>query len=303
VPGLQLTFRGAGRGQVRLFFGYGVALQLTGLLGILVYSAERVAAGALTGVGAVGLLDIGQKFPVMASQLFASGQTSFLTALTHLHAQNRHAEIVGVYARGTRYLNLLNGLAMGFMAPFGAFLIAAWMGHPENFEGAAEVLVYAAVGYHFHALTGPATTYFQGIHQPWRPLWAFLVPQALLGAAILFLALPVLGQGLLAVIVAMAAARVLSSLLFLAQANSALGYSQWRALGYVLLPGLLPYAVGYGLEYAVGPWLAGLGSSRWALLPALAGVGMAYGAAVLLLWLPFSSQDERQWAKRRLLRR
>jgi O-antigen/teichoic acid export membrane protein len=302
VPGLKLSLRGAGREKYRLFFGYGGVLQLTGLLGVFLYSCERLAAGSLTGVGAVGLLDIGQKFPVMASQLFGSGQTSFLTALTHLHAQNRRGEIVAIYARGTRYLNLLNALAMGFMAPFGLDIITAWMGHPELYQEAATVMVFAAVGYHLHALTGPATTYFQGIHRPWRPLLGFLVPQLALAAAGLLLAMEVLGPGLLAVVAAMAGARVLSSLQFLVQTNHTLGYSNWRFLWFVLLPGLVPYGIGYGLEHAVRPWLESLGTSRFQLLPALAALGAAYTVAVLLAYLVLSTPDERALVRRKLLR-
>lgn len=303
VPGLRLSLRGAGRAKYRLFFGYGSILQLSGLLGIFLYSFERLAAGALTGVSAVGLLDIGQKFPMMASQLFSSAQTSFLTALTHLHAQNRQAEIVTIYTRGTRYLNLLNGLAMGFMAPFGWALITLWVGSAVHYQEAATVLVFAAVGYHFHAITGPATTYFQGIHKPWRPLLVYLFPQLVLASAGLLLLMRWLGPGLLAVIAAMTAARVASSLLFLLVANRSLRYSQWRFFGYVLLPGLLPYAVGYALAHYSSGWLQSFGTARLDLLPPLIGLGFAYAVAILVVGVFFTTREERAQLGRRLRRR
>lgn len=303
IPGLRLSLHGW-REKLRLFAGYGGILQLTGLVSIFVYSVERICAGLLTGVGAVGLLDIGQKFPMMASQLFGSAQTSFLTALTHLHATDQRDEIVRIYLRGTRYLNLLNGLAMGFMAPFGLSIVTAWMGANPAFAEAAAILTFAAVGYHFHALSGPATTYFQGIKRPWLPLVGFLVPQLLLAGLALLPALAEWGPTLLAVVGAMAAGRVLSSLLFLAYTNRTLGLSQWRFLGFGLLPGLVPYGLGLGLEYLARPWLASVGTGRLQLIPALAGLGMAYVVlAGLVLWGGFSLREERAAVRGKLMRR
>lgn len=303
IPGLKLNLRGA-RQNLKLFAGYGGILQLTGLVSIFVYSVERICAGTLTGIGAVGLLDIGQKFPMMASQLFGSAQTSFLTALTHLHATDQRDEIKRIYLRGTRYLNLLNGLAMGFMAPFGLGIVAAWMGPDPAYAQAAAVLVFAALGYHFHALTGPATTYFQGIKRPWVPLLGFLVPQLILAALCFLPALAEWGPGLLAVVAAMAGGRMLSSLLFLSYANRSLELSQWRFLWLGLLPGLIPYGLGYGVEYLARPWLSTVGTGRLELIPALAALGVAYVALVgLVLWGFFTTREERMAVRRKLGRR
>lgn len=303
IPGLRLSLAG-GRDKLRLFLGYGGVLQLTGLVSIVVYSAERIFAGMLTGVGAVGLLDIGQKFPMMASQLFGSAQSSFLTALTHHHALDQNDEIVRLYLQGTRYLNLLNGLAMGFMAPFGWLIITAWMGLNPAYHDAATIMSLAAVGYHLHALTGTATSYFQGTHRPWRPLLIYMVPQIFIVGAALVVAVMELGETILAVVAAMAAARVATSLLFLAHANTSLRVSQWRFLWFVLLPGLAPYGIGYACEYVAHPWLMTLGTTRLELLPVLVAMGVVYGlVSVLVLGVVFSTREERGRVMRLLGRR
>ena len=303
VPGLHLQLRGAGKETYRLFFGYGGILQLSGLLSIFLYSCERLAAGMLAGVGSVGLLDIGQKFPMMSSQLFGSAQNSFLTTLTHLHAQNRHEEMIDVYAKGTRYLNLLNGTAMGFMAPFGFYLITAWMGPTRIYPEAATIMAFAAIGYHMHVITGPATTYFQGTNRPWRPLFGLLVPQLLLAGLGLLGLLKLEDDALLAVVAAMAIARVLSSLVFLAQTNLLIGFGQLRFIGSVLLPGLMPYAVGYGLWYSTRTWMSGISLQRLDLLPVLAGLGVGYLVLTGLVFLAvFANRLERSSILRRFKR-
>ena len=283
VPGLKLSLKGW-REKLRLFAGYGGILQLTGLVSMVMYSFDRFCAGMLTGVGAVGLLDIGQKFPMMASQLFGSSQSSFLTALTHLYATDRHDEIERIYLRGTRYLNMLNGVAMGFMAPFGMAIVTVWMGADPRYREAGIIMALATIGYHLHVMTGMATSYFQSTHKAWRPLLAYMVPQMVLVALALAFGLVEFGPSLLLVVASMAGARALSSLFFLAHTNFSLQIPQWRFLWFVMLPGLMPYFLGYLVHYAAEPWLLTVGTGRFKLLPALAGLGVVYLGVVAFVF-------------------
>ena len=303
LPGLTIRPGGARRETFRLFFRYGGIMQVSGLLSIFLYSCERLVAGTLTGVASMVLLDIGQKFPMMSSQVFSSANNSFLTALTHLQAQGRHEEVARLYLRGSRYLSVLNGCAMGFMAAFAAPIIKAWVGAGPAYAPSAAILVCAAVGYQFHAQTGPATTYFQGVNQPQQGLWGFILPQlALLGAGLAG-AFSLWGENLMSVVLAAAFARVASGWLFLLHANSRVGVGQWRHVWQVMLPGLAPYAVGFGLAWASRGYVEALGGGRLALLPALAALGAAYGVLTLaLLYLGFAQADERQAVRRLGLR-
>ncbi len=301
IPGLKISLRGVKRQNFDLFFRYGGIMQISGLVSVFLYSCERLVAGTLTGVSAVVLLDIGQKFPMMSTQVFSSANNSLLTALTHYHSLNQKEEIIRLYLRGSRYLNLLNGLALGFMASFAMPIITAWMGDNPAYQEAGIVFVCAAAGYHFHALTGPASTYFQGISRPGKAVWGYLFPQAILLGCGLIAAYTLLGHTVIAVVVAATVARIISSGLFLLYTNSQLGIGQWRWIWNALLPGLLPYAIGYGIAIASHGFLQQQGTGRFALIPALAALAVAYGIVILaILFIVFSQAEERQMVKRLL---
>ena len=299
IPGLEIRLRGVGWETFQLFFRYGGMMQISGLLSVFLYSCERLVAGTLTGVAAVVLLDIGQKFPMMSTQVFTTVNKSLLTALTHYHSLNQKDEIIRLYLRGSRYLNMLNGCALGFMAPFAVTIITAWVGVNPAYHEASLVFVCAAAGYHFHSLTGPSSTYFQGITRPGAAVWGYLVPQAFLLGAGLVGAYAVLGRTLIAVIAAATGARIASSLLFILYTNSQLGVGQWRWVWQALLPGLAPYAVGYSLAVASRGVLAQLGTERFVLIPALAALAVVYGILILsLFYVAICQPDERQTIKR-----
>ena len=301
IPNLHIQFRGRGRGYFGLFFRYGGIMQISGLISVFLYSCERLVAGTLTGVSAVMLLDIGQKFPMMSTQVFSSANNSLLTALTHYHSLGQTEEIIRLYLRGTRYLNLLNGCALGFMAPFAMTIITAWMGPDPIYQDAGIIFVCAAFGYHLHALTGPASTYFQGISRPGSPIMGYLIPQIILLGAGLVGAYTGLGHTLLAVVIAATGARMVSSGLFLLYTNSQLRVSQWQWLWQAFLPGLVPYAIGYGLAMVSQPYLAQLDTSRLVLIPVLGGLAAVYGIVVLVvLYGVFCHTEERQMVKRLL---
>ena len=81
IPGLQISLRLVKREFFGRFLHYGGVLQISGILSVFMYSIERVMAGYLTGLTAIAVLDLGQKFPVMASQVFSSMNGSFLSLI------------------------------------------------------------------------------------------------------------------------------------------------------------------------------------------------------------------------------
>ncbi len=301
IPGLKIQLRGVRWETFQLFFRYGGMMQISGLLSVFLYSCERLVAGTLTGVSAVVLLDIGQKFPMMSTQVFSSATNSLLTALTHYHSLNQKDEIIRLYLRASRYLNLLNGCALGFMAPFAVPILNAWVGDNPAYHEAGLIFVCAAGGYHLHALTGPASTYFQGITRPGSAIWGYLVPQMFLLGTGLEGAYSLLGHTILAVVAAATGARILSSGLFLLYTNSQLGVGQWRWIRQALLPGLAPYGVGYGLAVASQGFLHQLGTGRLVLIPALAALLVVYAIVLFMVfYIVFCQTDERQTIKRLL---
>ncbi|QJD30382.1 MFS transporter [Methylococcus geothermalis] len=296
LPGFRIHLWGLGKAQWRPFLEYGGIMQVNGLLSVFLNTSERALAGYVThNPGAVGLLDISQKFPMMATQLFNSATNSLLSAITHLHALGQEDELVRLYLRSSRYLNALNGLALGFMAPFSAVLITAWMGQSVPVAEAGTLLLYAAIGFHVHALTAPVTSYFQAVNSPARTFWAFIVPQIVLLAMGLAWMLWRGETGLLSLAGMIMLTRIGASLGVIVYANAQLGIGQFRFFREVAPIGALPYLVGYVAYQAVSGW-AGLAElTRWEALGVLALFGVAYSAVTLGLVFAFLSQpDERR---------
>jgi O-antigen/teichoic acid export membrane protein len=305
IPDLHISLRLVNRQFFGTFLKYGGILQVSGLLSIAMYSIERVLAGYLSGLAAIAILDLGQKFPVMASQVFSSMNASFLPAITEAHHLGKQEEIQKLYTKGLRYLNLLNGLAMGFLAPFAAWLILAWIGKNTamNLSDTVQVMMCACVGYQLHVLTGPLSAYYQGINQPARTLgyigWQVLFVIAGLAAVWQYASFDVVTIALLVMV-----ARGLSAMIFLLVGNFRLKLKFWRFIGSVLLPGMMPYAFGYGIITALMPWMDMLNGNRWLLIASLAVIGGAY----LLLSIGFfyafmCGKDEQAQIRQKLSRR
>ena len=296
LPGFRIRFRGLGRDEFRLFYRYGGALQLIGVIAMFLNTSERAIAGYLTkGVGSVGLLDIGQKFPVMISQIFNAATNTYLSAFTHLHSLNQHQELQRLYLKSSRYLNLLNGLAMGFLAPFALALITAWMGKSIPYEEAGTVLLYAAVGFHVQALTGPATTYSQATNRVGATLWWFLLPQGLVLAGVLAWILTRGTPTVLHIAEAAMWSRITSSVIVLLYTVGQLKLSLLRYVKDVVLVGALPYGIGYAMAYALESRLDLTALPRLHSLGVLALTGTAYLLLTVgLLIALMSTREERQ---------
>ncbi len=305
IPEFHIGFQHIQRRFFATFFKYGGILQLSGLLSIAMYSIERVLAGYTSGLAAIAILDLGQKFPVMASQVFSSMNAGFLPAITHAHQQNKTEEIQRLYTQGMRYLFLINGLAMGFLAPFAALLLRAWIGpdSPMDETQTIGVLVCACLGYQLHVLTGPLSAYYQGINHPAKSLIyiSWQVVFVIIGLVYAWYdhRFDVLTLAFLVML-----ARVGSALVYLLQGNHRLGLGLGAFIVRVLWPGLLPYIFGYGLIYALKPWLAIEFLSRWQLIPFLGLCGVVYSALTLLFFYAFlCRKDEQNLIRQKIQRR
>ncbi|MCX7098246.1 MAG: oligosaccharide flippase family protein [Methylococcales bacterium] len=275
IPTLHISLRLVNRDFFSRFLHYGGILQLSGLLSVFMYSIERVIAGYLTGLGAIAVLDLGQKFPVMASQVFSSMNASFLPAITEAHSLGKYQDIQRLYLQGLRYLSLLNGLAMGFLAPFAVWLLHAWLGHAEQLESTIMVMFYACVGYQLNVMTGPLSAYYQGINHPMRT-FGYLGWQILFIIGGLAWAWYYTGFDVIIIAAITMWARALSALVYLFKGNAQLGLPHRSFILAVLLPGAMPYLWGYGIMLAIEPWLVQLHANRWLLIPLLGGIGLVY---------------------------
>ncbi len=293
LPGLSLGWRHFDRSMLRLFYGYGAIVQLSGLLGMFLYSIEKLIGGMFIGVQATGLLDVGEKLPVMASQVPASMNSVFLPAMAQMHSLEKRDEVARLYLKGARYLNLLMGAALGFLAAFAAPLLMAWIGADEKYRTAALIMTIVCLPYQMNELTGPATAYHRGTGHPRREL---LYPFTQLGLVALTVALgfALFGRTVIVTIIAVGTSMVISALIYQGYTNRFLGISPARYARQVLLPGLAPYAVGFACAWMTRPVFSWAGTARWQILPALAICGLLYSLATAgLFYLGISDKSER----------
>jgi O-antigen/teichoic acid export membrane protein len=285
IPGLKLSPLRFNRADLALFYRYGGIVQLSGFLGMFLRSIEKLIAGLFINVQATGLFDVGQKFPVMATSIPSSMNAVFLPATSYMHSQERRDELVSLYLKGARYINLLTGFMMGFMTAFAAPLMLAWLGPKPELALAPFILACFTLPFQLNVLTGPASNIFRGMGIPARellyPLSQLALVVVLVGAGFVLI-----GVDVIVIAVAVAAAMILSALLYMAYANRFLAIGQWRFLRQVLLPGLWPYLTGLLLALLMHPWTQAVADDRWGSAVLVLVAGLAYSLAqVGLLWL------------------
>ncbi len=284
IPGLRISLRSINRGDLALFYGYGGIVQLSGFLGMFLRSIEKLIAGFFINVQATGLFDVAQKFPVMATSIPSSMNAVFLPATSYMHTQERSSELLGLYVNGSRYINLVTGIMMGFMAAFAAPLMIAWLGPKPEFALAPLILACFTLPFQLNVLTGPASNIFRGMGIPAReliyPLSQLALVVILVGAGFLSF-----GINVLVITAAVALAMILSALIYIGYTNRFLSLAQGRFVRGALLPGLWPYLSGFALHFLLSPWVESVGDDRWgsALLVLVAGILYAI-LQVGILW-------------------
>ncbi|MGY6586764.1 MAG: lipopolysaccharide biosynthesis protein [Wenzhouxiangella sp.] len=300
LPGLRLSPRLFNRHHLGLYLRFGGIVQLSGLLGMVLRSVEKLIAGLFINVQAVGLFDIAQKFPVMATSIPSSINAAYLPAVTEQHSRGEQAAFIRLYLAGARQINLLTGFIMGFLAAFAAPLLTAWLGPDPAFAQAAFVLACFTLPFQLNVLTGPASNVFRGSGKPAREL-IYPLSQLALVVVLVALAFGLFGISIVAIAVAVALAMILSAALYLAYTNRFLCVGQQRFLVRVIVPGLIPYLSGLVLAVAAKPWTASVDDSRLGSLVVVVLAGLAY----LLLqgavsWRLQLSRDEKHFIHQRL---
>jgi O-antigen/teichoic acid export membrane protein len=300
LPELSIRFSYFDREMLRLFYSYGAVVQLSGLMGMFLYSVEKVIAGVFVGVRATGLLDIGEKLPMMASQVPASMNAVFLPVMSRLHTGAQTREIARLYLMGARYLNLMMGGVLGFLAAFSFPIITAWIGVDEKYHTAALILTLVCLPYQLNELTGPASAYHRSVGKPARELF-YPVLQLLLVIATVGIGFAWKGKTVIVICVAVSLSMVISSLAYQMFTNRYLQLGAGEYLRQVLAPGVAPYAIGYGVARLTNPLIAWSGDARWRLVPVLAVCGAIYGLIfVALFYRVMCDWEEREYLRKQL---
>jgi O-antigen/teichoic acid export membrane protein len=301
MPGLSIGLRHFDRANLRLFFGYGSIVQGTALLCTFLYSIEKVIAGIFVGVQATALFDVGEKLPVMGSQLSGSMNSIFMPALSHMSTLTWKDELVKLYLKGTRYMNIMTGAMMGFMAAFAYPLLHLWIGHADKFAPAVPILMIFCIPYQINSLTGPGSAYHRAVGHPVREL---TYPVMQFAFVVLFVGLGFLlvGKTTVVIAVAVASAMVLSGLIYIAYSNHVMGVPQVAFLTQSLIPGLVPYCFGFAVSWACSPLVAWAGVSRIKLACAIMTAGAIYLTLVAaVLYRAFCPWGEREYLRKQVL--
>ena len=96
---------------------------------------------------------------------------------------------------------------------------------------------------------------------------------------------------------------MLSDLIYLFRGNNLLGLGHWGFIRTVLLPGIVTYALGYGIMLAVQPWLGPMNHNRWLLILILGIIGVFYTLLVVGFFYAFMCGKEEQGQIRQKLSR
>ena len=295
MPGLSIRLGRVDKKFFKTIIHFGGITQFNGILNMALGSIEKVIGGFFLDIKAVGLFDIGQKFPRMAIKIPGSLTFAIFPAATYLQDGARLSEIRTLYLKGSRYINLMTSVMMGYMACFALPIMNAWLGADETYANAAILFIMFTIPFQCHTTTGPATAVFKGIGKPLRES---VYPLSKLVFVLLFTAFVyfVFDWSLLGIGLAVAAGIFCSTLGYMFYANYKLGVPQWRFVTRVLLPGLAAYGVAGALYLPTQDLLAGLANNRWLLVLHLGWIGVIHTVASgLLLYFVICDRDERHY--------
>jgi O-antigen/teichoic acid export membrane protein len=303
IPWLRVRFVKPDRESLRLLLGFGGIVQVNAMLAIFLNSVERVVAAPLLGLSAAALLDLGKRFPGIATSIPGAFASAVLPRAAELQARagteiEARQGLASLYLATTRAMNGVSGLLFAFLAFAAAPSLVFWLGHVP--DGAVALTVLFAAGLHMHMLTGPGTAMLKASGRPGIE-FHYTLANALALAAFVPLSRLVLGEWTVAgVAAACVAATMASSAWFLSRAHRVLDV-RLREYWASLAPGLLPYLAGALVLAPAAGWAASGGRIHAAA--ALAGFGVLYvaGAAALLIALCATAREREDAG--RILRR
>jgi O-antigen/teichoic acid export membrane protein len=298
LPWLRISPFLCTRESLRTLLGFGGVVQLGALVAIALNTVERILAAPLIGLSAVGLLDISDKLPQMASSIPFAFAGAFLPAASYLNggiagtAKERREAVVKLYLKGARYMNLASATLAGLLATASGPILAVWMG--RVYPGTAFLMSIFAIQQQVHLLTGPGTSILKGIGQP-REEFFYSVPNVLALAAAVPLSHLVLGRwSVVGLGTAVVAATFVSAVGFVVHANRILKIPWRRYVRFVLMPGTVPYLM--GLLVSVPAWILIPHLGRWRGAWLIAAIGFVYAAGTaLLIDRIVLENDERKW--------
>lgn len=292
VPELRISYKLINRETLRLFMGFGMITQLTGILSTFMRSIEKLLAGVMIGVQATGLFEIAQKFPTTAPSIPMAMNAASYPTFSYLYAQGRMDELKTLYLANQRYVAIVAALMMGYMFAFTEPLLGVWLGPTVVPEHAAFLMMVFMMPFNIDIMCGPASSLARGMGRPKKDL---LYPCSQLGLiAVAVPALLLVTDALHAIAYGVAGSMIASALIYLGYMNRFIGISASQIAAQVFAPAVSAYGLGMltmGLSSQVFDWAA---ASRLELLGGILVFGVLYtGAYGLLFLVGFSTERER----------
>ncbi len=298
-PALRIRFAWPDRESLKLLGSFGGICQINCLLATFLGTAERMIATPLLGLSAAGLLDLGGRFPNMATSLPSAFFSAVLPSASAVSAGGDATRTRDMYFATSRYMNTLSGVLFAFLTFAAAPCLVFWLKNVP--AGAVLIMIVFAVSSQIHMLTGPGTSILKANGKPW-------VEFHYSGANLLTLAMFVPASRLLlgkwdvqGIASAVALSTVVSAWWFLYRAHRILEVQVARFTREVLLPGTLPWLASALCIAPFARWAAS--GDRVHAAIALVPLGLVYLTISAFLLFLVTANSEEQSAVRSFLSR
>lgn len=298
-PLLRIRLMWPDRESLKLLGSFGGICQINCLLATFLGTAERMIATPLLGLSAAGLLDLGGRFPNMATSLPSAFFSAVLPSASAVSAGGDEARTRDMYFATSRYMNTLSGVLFAFLTFAAAPCLVFWLKTVP--AGAVPVMIVFAISSQIHMLTGSGTSILKANGKPWME---FHYSAANLITLALFVPASCLLCGkwtVVGIASAVALSTTVSACWFLSRAHISLGVETGRFFREVILPGALPWVASALCIVPFARWAAGGDRIRAAagLLP----LGVLYLAVCSVLLFTRAATGEEQAGIRRFLSR
>jgi len=295
---LHLSIRLVRRESLRYVVHFGGLVQFQTMLSIFLASVERVAALAVLGASAAGLLDVAKKWPVSLSTIPTAFFAALLPAASHVDAASSHNEklrnLGKLYLQGSRYSNLCTAAFVAVLAFWAGPIMNVWLGPalPMRYT-LIPLFVVFSLAMHVHMLTGAGTSIFRGMGRVYEE-FTYSIPNLVLLAVTLPAARWIEGRWTpFGIGAAVCLATAGSACVLMGRVLWVLDLRLTEFVRVVIVPGLWPYLLAGALAWPVARLVGEL--NRWqgaGVLLAASVIYAAGGIAVLNLWV--LTDDEKQ---------
>ena len=243
LPGLEVRPHHFSREMLRLFFGFGLKIQASAMVGTALFSIDRVLAGMLVGPAGIAMFDLGGKLPVSVLTIPSMISNVTMPAASRLSTEGNHEAVRRLYIQATRSICLISAFPLGFLCFFSFPIVNAWLGHREGIQTIGWIMALSAFWSHLHISTGPGSAVFRSVGKVSNEFvyHGLRVLGLLLGVSAAIL---LLGPGIFPLALGIACGSALAALAYLAINEYTLGHSCRNLIGQVIAPGLLAYPVG-----------------------------------------------------------